>query len=339
MATASNAKIQIELGQTLVSMAAMTDSGDNQIFTKTSSNVWSGKEGYEPDVVVDGVVTGRNMLSTHTTNDTVTVAGFTANSQGTLHTVTATTTTITRPAGDVAKINSVTMNSSGTIAVVAGVDSATTAFSETRGANGGPPYIPVGSVEIGQIRVTTQAAGAIAASEIFQVDGTHTERFDYPLWTENNIGNGAKADTTAEKYAHIKFNSALPTIHTADVTKGVYIELYTPALSDLSRTVDFVPAEKSHSSSSQQIYGDTIASFSESLGAGSFTALLSDGVTDALVAEKNEKLTVKFFPNRNKAPYVLTQGTVGLSRTFPAGTQVQATVSISSEVESAEFSA
>ena len=37
--------------------------------------------------------------------------------------------------------------------VVAGT--ATTAFSDTRGASGGPPFIPVGSVEVAQVRLTS----------------------------------------------------------------------------------------------------------------------------------------------------------------------------------------
>jgi hypothetical protein len=77
----------------------------------------------------------------------------------------------------------------------------------------------------------------------------------------------------------------------------------------------------------------------ESLNAGSFTALLSDGVTDALVAEKNQLLTVKYYPDRNQSPFLLTQGTIGLGRTYPVANQNQATVTISAESESADFAA
>jgi len=336
MATAKDAKIQIELGQSFTDYAAMTDSGDHQIFT--AGTIWSGKSGKTPVVRPNGMVTGIDVLSTHATNDTVTIGAFTAYSEGTLHSVTATTDTITRPATAVAKINSITMTDAGAIAVVAGTDGATTAFSETRGAAGGPPEIPADSVEIGQIRVTSDTAAAIAASEIFQVVGTHTERYDYPVWAEYNYGFGNAADSVAEQTAHIKFASALTAIHASAAYKKVYIAYYTPIFSDLARTMDFTAAETSGSVSSQKYYGGSVGSVSESLGAGAFTALLNNGVTDNLVTNKGQVLTVKFFPDENAAPYIITQGGIYLTRTFPAENQIQASVTIAAENASAEYS-
>jgi hypothetical protein len=66
--------------------------------------------------------------------------------------------------------------------------------------------------------------------------------------------------------------------------------------------------------------------------------MLSDGVTDAIVSNKDDILTVRFYPDENKAPYILTQGKIGLGRTFPVGSQIQAAVTISAEAISAEFS-
>jgi len=66
--------------------------------------------------------------------------------------------------------------------------------------------------------------------------------------------------------------------------------------------------------------------------------MLSDGVTDTLVTLKNEKLTVKFFPDENETPYILSQGYLGLSRNFPKTAQVNASVTISAEEASVEFS-
>jgi len=337
MATAKNAKLQVESAQTLTTYTAMTDSGDH-IYHTTSDNVWSGKDVYKPVIRPNGMVSGRNVLSTHASNDTVTIAAFTAYSEGTLHEVGATTDTITRPAGDVAKVNSITMTDAGVIAVIAGTDSATTAFDDTgRGGAGQAPLIPVDSVEIGQVRVVTQAAGVIAASEIFQVVGTHVERYDYPTWTSNNIGKGNKASVSAETYAHVKMAAAMPAIHTGPIAKKVYIQYYTPSFTELSRCTDFVPCENSQSVSSTQIYRGTVGSVTETLGQGSFTAMFSDGVTDQLLLDKDEILTVKFYPDEDLDPYILSQGYIGISRRFPASDQIQAQCTISSEVESAEF--
>ena len=336
MATAKDAKIQIELGQSYTDYTAMTDSGDHQIFT--AGTLWSGKSGKTPVVRPNGMVTGIDVVSTHADDDKVTIAAFTAYSEGTLHEVTATTLEITRPSSAVAKVCSVTMTDAGAIAEVAGTDGATTTFSETRGAAGGPPEIPADSVEIAQVRMTSDTSAAIASTEIYQVVGTHTERYDYPVWSEHNYGYGNAADSVAEQNAHIKFASALDAIHASATYKKVYIAYYTPIFSDLARTMDFVPAETSGSVSSQKYYGGSVGSVSESLGAGSFTALLANGVTDNLVTNKGEVLTVKFFPDENAAPYIITQGGIYLGRTFPTDSQIQASVTIAAENASSEYS-
>jgi CO/xanthine dehydrogenase Mo-binding subunit len=74
-----------------------------------------------------------------------------------------------------------------------------------------------------------------------------------------------------------------------------------------------------------------------SIGQGGFTALMNDGLTDSLVAEKDQVLTVKFYPDENKSAYGLTQGKIGLTRTFPFDNQNQAEVTISAENPTAEF--
>lgn len=339
MSRSKNAKIQMEQGQTLVDFVALTDSGDNTNFTPADA-VMSGADGFAPDVRPNGIVTGLNLVKVAASgsNDVIDVSAFTAYEGGTLHSVSATAdTAITRPVADVSKVNSITMTTAGAITVVAGVDGSTAAFSETRGAAGGPPLIPVDSIEIGQVRTTTSTAAPITADEIFQVVGQHAERFDFPLWEENNVGLGTQAEESAQVNAFVKFNAALPVIHTGAIPKAVYAKYYIPVLADLLKTADFVPAETSHSTSSTEYYGGVVNSTSESLGQASFTALLVDGVNDAEVVAKNKVLTFKFFPDRNKAAYILQQGVLGISRTFGVADQKQASMTVSPETSSAEF--
>ncbi len=336
MSTSAKAKVQIEVGQALTDYAAMTDSGDKIVFSIGS--VWSGKSGYEADIRPDGVVSGRNMLTVSGTNDTVKIGAFSAYALGAAYDVTATTETFTRAtSAGVSKINSVTMDSAGAIAVIAGDEGLTATFSELRDVAGGAPYIPAGSIEIGQIRVTSSTAGVLVSAELFQVVGTHVERFDYPVWEEENIGKGILAVSSAEQNSHIKFSSALPDIHTGDSTKKVYCKYYTPQMADLPKAIDFVPAEDTHSVASTQYYNGTIASPSSSLGMASFTALMTDNISDALMAEQNNLITVKFYPDRNKAPYILSQGTLGVARTHPVADQNQAACSLACEKASASF--
>lgn len=324
MSTAENAKLQYEAGQNAVAMTALSNSGDETTFTSAAS-LWSGKSGYSPVVRPNGLLTG-GAVSVNAANDKVTVAALTCNLQGVVTSVAAGEATITRPASAKAKVCSVTINSSGAIAVVAGTDSLSTAFSETRAAAGGPPLIPVDSIEIAQVRVTSNTAAAVAASEIYQVVGLHTERADFPLWNvEYDSGS-------------VTFLDALPEIHTGPVPKKVYASYASPIFADVALASDFVPPETSHSVTSTQVYGTTLGATSSTLGQGTFTAYLENGVSDALVSLKNQNLWFKFFPDRYATPYLLCQGKLGISRTFPAGDTIQAACTINAASAAVEVS-
>lgn len=344
MATSKSAKVEFELGQQAIAFTAMTDGGDHMVHSLASALVYSGQGGYEPNIRPNGIVTGRNLLSTNATVEVVTVGAFTAYSKGVLRTVSATTATVVRASTDVSKICSVCMDEDGVIEVVEGTDGTDATFSETRGAAGGPPSIPADSVELGQVRMTSNVSAVIDSDEIFQVVGNHTERFDYPVWNENNTGDGDDAETPAQKNAYIKFSSALSLVHgstpgsAATAYKKVYAKVYTPIYAEQSRAFDFVPAETSHSVSSQQVYNDTVGSVSSSLGQSSFSALMTDNVTDALLQQKNKVVTVRHYPDRNKSAYTLTQGTLGVSRTFPAGSENQVACTLSCSKATVSFS-
>ena len=338
MPSAENGKIQIETGQTLVDYAAMTDAGDHLVFTISGGTVWSGKSGYAPVVRPNGISSGRNLLSPAGTNDQVRVAAFSAYCKGSESDVNAGLVSIARPtSAGVSKITSITMASDGSLAAVAGTEGASAAFSETRAAAGGPPLIPVNSVELGQVRVTGATVGTLTTDYVKQVEGQHSEYANYPVWDEFPIGKGQSADTAAEKNAHLKFASALPQSHTGTVVKNVFIRYYTPVFSEVQRALGFVPAENSHTLNTVEYYRGSIASVASALGQGGFTALMNDGVTDSLVVNKDQVLNVKFFPDENKSAYILTQGKIGLRRTFPEANQIQAECTISAESESAEF--
>lgn len=336
MATASNAKVQIESGQALVEFEALTDVGNAQTFTPSAAIMSSA---IAPVVRPDGVVTGINMLSPSATVDAVAVAACSVSSGGTVFDVAANAAfAITRPATNVAKIVSICVDDSGALEEVEGTPAVSgTVFVATRGVAGGPPLIPAGSVELGQIWMTTSAATVIVAGDIKQ-NGPYTERSGYPVWSVDPTGRGIGSTETGTTNAHVKFNEVLPKIHVGPATKGVFAQYYTPSFADVPRASDFTPAEVSHSTSSTETYDGPIGSSSESLGAGGFTALLDDGVQDLIVANKNKDVTVKFYPNRNAAAHIVTQGKLGISRSFPVSGQMQATCTISAAVASAEFS-
>ena len=332
MPTAEAALLRYEAGQQTYAMAAITDSGDQTIY-RGSATFWSKRSGYTPEIRPDGLVSGGAITpAVSGTDDLVDVAAGSAYIGGALVTWSADTdVAITRATStDTHIVNSITVTSAGAVAVVTVTDHAS-AFTETRASDGGPPLIPTTSIEIGQVRTTSFTAAAIAATEIFCVPGTHCEAYNYPLWTVN-YGDGANN-------AGITFVAALPSIHTGPLPKNVFASYADPIFSDVQKSVDFVPPENSHSVGSVQIYGQTLGSTSTTLNQGTFTAFLENGITDPLITLKDETLWFKFYPDRTQSPYIVCQGKLGVSRTFPAGDSIQASCTISAESIGAEVSA
>jgi len=327
MPTAENGKLEFEAGQTSYAMSALTDSGDNTTFT-SSASIFSNATGKSPDIRPNGVITGGAVsVAASGSNDVVDVAALTCYLAGVNTSVSAgTDLAITRAVStDTHMINSITVTSAGALAVVTGTDG--TAFVDTRGAAGGPPYIPTGSIEIAQVRTTSFTAAPITASEIFQVSNVHLERYDEVLWNVDYV-NG-----------EVDFVGALRAIHTGDVVKEVYASYASPIFTEQQNAADVVLPENSHSVSSTQVYNNTLGSTSKTLNQGSFTAYLNDGITDPLVKQKDDTLWFRFYPDRYKSPYSLAQGVLGITRSFPAGDNIQASCTISAESEATDVEA
>jgi len=324
-AVAENAKLQMESGQTMYSMEALSDSGDQKTFT-SSASIWSKKADYEPTVRPDGVVTGGLVTpDDDDVNNVVDISALTCYLAGVMTSVSAGELTCSRSADPtkVYIINSIQVDSGGSLSVVTGTEH--TAFSTTRGEAGGPPYVPVGDIELAQVKFTSDADAVVAEGEIYMVPGTSREPWDYPLWEENNLPD---EDGTYDG-GSITFLTALGKHHTGDLPKGVYSEYYEPIFSEITGITDFTPPDQSHSSSSKQVYGGVIASYSSSINQGSFTAYLRSGITDAVVTNRDEILTFKYYPNRYKSPYTLCQGKLGIGRKYPAGDNIVAECTIS----------
>lgn len=319
MPSAADATVEYEGGQTPTAMSELTDSGDHKTYN-SGADIWSGKSTFAPVVRPNGLITGGAVtIGVSGSNDMVDVAALSCYLAGIKTSVSAATDkALTRGATtDTHRINSITVSSAGAIVVIAGT--ASTAFSETRAAAGGPPLIPVGSIEIAQVRMNSITAAPILATEILAVPNVHTERYDYPIWLE-------KPESGA-----ITFNTALPLIHTGGVAKKVYASYAEPVFTLVQNAGDFVPPEESFSTSSQQVYSGTIGSISKSLGAGSFTAYLKDGISDPLVGLKGEKIWFRFTPDKYAANYILCQGILGIGRTFPASGNIAAKCTIAPE--------
>ena len=304
--------IRYEAGQTPYPFEAMTDTGDNTTF-EASFAPWSNVSGSEPVVAPYGLLTGGAITPTATNNQvsvaalTASMAGVaTADAQGVVSVDTGTLLATRGTEVSPFRITSFTVDSDGDLVAIAGTVGS--AFSEDRGAAGGPPYIPVGSIELGQARLSSDTAGVVLSSEIYAVPGQHTETAGYPVF-EVDYATGS-----------VTFATALPTIHTGDLPKDVYVRGATPLFAPIPRTSDWVPAESTYSITSTDTYDGPVGSASSSLGQATFTAVLSDGIIDSIVQQKGKTLWFEFRPDRDKMlPKQLTQGVLGVSRTFPAG--------------------
>lgn len=338
MGTAQRGKIDIELDQSFNDYTLLDNSGDNQTFNV--GTVWS--QVIAPIIRPNGISSGFNLLSTHATAETVSIAAFSAYSQGVEYELSAQSLAVTRPSTNDYKKISITMTDAGAIAAVDGTEG--TEFSDTRDVAGGPPLIPVDSVEIGQIWLSSQSSGVILASEIKQAINTHAEYAAFPSPELNSTGKGMYADNLAEKTAYVKFSQAFMVNHTGSVCKRVYLQYYEPAFSTLLRTADFVPAEISVSKSSEAVYegsgvpGAVGSMKADSVGDCSFVVFGDDGISDAIVSMRNKTISLKWYPDANKTNYMLTQGLLSLQRDFPtSGGQIKINCTVSCEKGTVEF--
>jgi len=167
------------------------------------------------------------------------------------------------------------------------------------------------------VRVTTSAAAVITAAQIFSVPGVHKELALEPIFTVDS------------KTGNITFASALPLIHTGVIAKAVYAEYYEPIFADIPIASDFVPSANSHTVNSKQYYGTTRGSVASSLGQGSFTVVLNDGINDPFLQEEDQTIWFQFFPDRYQGSYILDQGKLGIKMSFPPGDDITAACTVS----------
>lgn len=328
----TQSRIYYESAQQQQPFAAMTPGSGNSVFL-LSAKPWSSVAGYEYVVAPYGLMTG-GAVTAASANNEVDVAALTAMmpgatgaspATGSLTVAAATGVSITRgAASNTHTVTAITVTSAGAIAAVAGT--AGTSFSSTRGAAGGPPFIPVGSIEIAHVSTSSAAAAPVAAGEISQVVGVSQERSAFPV-----MGN---VDAIRGK---VEFASSLPPIHTGGVPKLVYARVATPVFAEIGPAKDWVPAEASSSVSSDDYYEGPRNSVSSSVGQASFTAVLQDGVTDAILSLDGENLMFRFKPDRDRGPYQITQGIFRKTRSFAVGGEPGMSATISAASATVDF--
>jgi hypothetical protein len=324
--------VYYEAGQNLVSMTTLTDDGDHITFN-SASQLWSNYPGRAPTVLPNGVISGGAVTpAVSGTDDAVDVSSLSCNLNG-VQKVGATKIaadtdiTITREVTNAYLKASIVVTNAGAFDVIEGTAHAS-AFSDTRGADGGPPYIPVDNIEVAQVHLTSTTSAAITTDEIKDVPNVHTELATLP----NYIVKFIRVDNQVLQYAGVDFTSALSLIHTGDVAKRVYAEHYTPLFASLQNTRNFDPPRVSGSVSSEAFYDETRSSVSESIGAGSLEFAPTDEVADPFLTQMTYPIWFKYYPDDLKAPYFATLASPYDSGASPADGLTIYTVSLVGEI-------
>ncbi len=227
--TAENISLKLEDGYISSGPSLMTDAGDHLTFT-TAGTRFSLCEKDEngidrrPVVRPDGLRNGCLVYPALSgVNDAVDICGGSICIGGAVVLVNAVSNlAVTRPSSSNVKIVSIIADATATLLTLDGAEGAT--VSAVRGANGGPPFIPLGKVELAAITLLTSASAKILDKEIsFKPELSHmpeAEIFPYK--------------------AKVRFRSGLPLIHTGLVTANVYITYCEPQLAFLD-VVSFRP--------------------------------------------------------------------------------------------------
>lgn len=218
---------------------------------------------------------------------------------------------LTRPAvGNVAQY-AITATSAGAIAVVKGTDH--TAFVDTWNAPGGPPYIPVDSVLVGIVKLSSSTSAQVAENEIFQQWNVHLERADYPLLPD------VAADAENAYAGSVVFEDAHLICHTGGLAKRVFLRASSPVFAAIKRISEFQPPEISSSSSSTDtIDGVPVNTTTNSISNGSFQiAQAADGVRDQIIQAKGKLSWCEMYPDINLPYRIAGAAYVNITRTFP----------------------
>lgn len=328
MGSASNGLLRVESGPVAKPFENLTDDGDQKNFSATFT-IWSLDGEFAPKVLPFGVISG-GRGTPGASNDTVNVSagkalmpGATvADGNGEVSWSASSGLSVTRPSTQTHKIVSITVTTAGAVTAVNGSEG--TAFSTTRGGAGGPPFVPVDSTELFQVLLSSQTAAIILASELQHVPNSSREEAFSPGWTEDAL-NGK-----------VTFQTALEAAHTGGVAKTVQLRANGVSFADHADAVDWSPPSETFSVNSQQIYRRSIASETSSVGAGSVTVFLQNGIRDSILQRRGKRTWIQFFPDADAGDHDICNGKVSFEKSYPADNEISATMNIAAREPASE---
>lgn len=330
--TGKDTKIEVEVGSTFFSMAALSTvaspSGDvGKIFT-TEATFLSDQENLQPDVRLDGIISGFTLSAGSGYNEVDYSSGKLYIKGEEVEVSAGTVSDLLRPtsSGNV-RITALTVDSDGDVNKTAGTEGTT---STTRGAAGGKPFLPVDEVLIGYITMSYYGASASGAKLVTssEIDSETKERTIIPSYTA--LYHDGDRDNQTDAGA-IEFAAVIPLIHGSGAgtnRRNVYASYYEPSFEEMNDVKDFSFSEDVASIKSKA-YGEKAeqASLGTETWSGTGSAYWNK-VQDILNLIKNTKRWFKYYPDEDETNYWAGRAIVKVSRNLPTEDNLNASITL-----------
>jgi len=331
--TGKDGKVEIEVGTTFYPMAALTSVSSpaadvRKKYKFTGAQYASDQESLQPDIRLDGVISGFE-ITAGTANNSVDVAAGKVYIKGVEVSVSAVTKTgLMRPlvAGQVL-VNALTVDENGTINITQGL--AGTAGG-ARGAAGGNPYLPINEVLLGYINMTYYDGSASGEDTVLasEIDSESKERTIIPSYKIHYHNE-------TENIGLVEFASVLPLIHgtPSDVpavptARNVYGSYYAVSFEELAESKDFGFTDDIATIDSKA-YGDTYAEKALSTPNWSMSgSAFWTKVQDIMNLVKNSKRWVKLYPDKDETAHWVGRGIIKVNRDVPVDGNLEAAITI-----------
>ena len=331
------AKVEFEVGSTLYAMSPLStvSSPASDVRKKylTEATFISDDVDRQASVRLDGQISGFT-LAPGTAYNSVDVSAGTGYLKGVEITVSGTTITdIQRPTASQTNVlwTALSVDENGTINKTVGTEGSS---SSTRGAAGGPPYIPVDEFLIGYI-TTTYYDGSASGAALINTDEINSGTKEYASIPNSKIVYHDGSGNDAQDVGVVLFASQLDLIHSDDggsttSTRNVYAQYQDVLWEEAPDTYDFNLTTDTASVESQS-YDDDASQ--KSVGIESWSAG-GNGYTDHSPSDFWNMLNAKKrwyreFPDKNKTGYYAGLSIVKVStRNFPVNEVYNASITV-----------
>jgi hypothetical protein len=287
----------------------------------------------EAEVRLDGQISGFTITPGSGYNE-VDVSAGTCYLKGVELTVNATTITdLERPTASAVNVlwTALSVDENGTINKTLGTEGGS---ASTRGAAGGPPYIPVDEVLIGYV-VMGYFEGSVSGARVVSASEINSDTKEYSAIPSANVIFHDGSGNDAQNVGVIEFASTLESIHSDDAgattfTRNVYASYHDvlwespPSAYDFNLTTDTAIVES-------QDYNDAAAQ--KSVGVDSWSAggstYTDHSPNDFWTIINGKKRWYREFPDKNKTGFWAGLSIVVVSsRNFPVNEVYNAAITV-----------